>query len=960
MKKKKNNTKKVKNIKDIIKKNIILISLAFFSLILLIIGTITMGFISSFLIILFLDTIAIILTRPKKKKNNKQNGIEIIKDILIVCFILAILAILAGVTFLGYIIYKAPEVTDDKLYNKDATFLYTADGVEFAKLGKEIRQKITYDEISQTLIDAIIATEDSRYFQHSGVDLPRFLKASIGQVLGKNAGGASTITMQLSKLAFTSTKDEGIEGIIRKFSDIYISVFKIERNYTKEQILEFYLNRNYLGGNATGIEQASLNYFNKSASELNVAEAAMIAGLFQAPVAYDPYLHPDLCEQRRKTVLSLMLRHGYINEDEYEIAKELTVDKILVENNNNNSLDNKYQSFIDTVVEEVYERTGLDPYSVPMKIYTTLNTKHQDAMNSVMNGETYKWKDDKVQAGSVVVDVKDGSITAVGAGRNRPIRGLNYATDLKNQIGSTAKPLYDYGPAIEYYNWSTYTPIADEPYSYSNGTKFYNWDNKYLLFETAQEALKESRNIPAVKTFRSLDNSKIIEFVTKLGLSPEIKNNSIHEAHAIGGYNGESPLTLAAAYAAFSNGGYYIEPHSFTYIEFTETGDTYSVKPIKRKAMSSETAYMIAKMLEATSSSAIGSIKGINYAGKTGTTNLDSSTIKYFNLPSNAIYYKWVASFSDSYAITLWYGYDEIKNDQYVAQNDYSVKSAFLAIAKNIYTKRSNWTKPSGVIEAVVENQLPTAMLASENTPQDLKVTAYFKKGFEPTETSTRFSRLSNVTNLNYSESTNTLYWDNVQSSPYMDTNYLTNMYSDLFINAKELGLQVEAFMEYNNTKIGNIIYDIYVKNADGTLTYIDSTSSNHYIYPINDTTTFVVKTNYSILKTLESYGSEFTITKIKTIITADLTVDKELTINIGDTYIEPYKPVIVLEDGINDITYKATITKQIKNENDEIVDNIDTSKENNYKITYTINYNNFNYTLTRKIKVEKKTSDLN
>lgn len=891
--------------------------------------------------------------KPKEKNKVK----EVFKILLIIGLVLSIIVLILGILFIGYIIKNAPEFTTSNLYNKEASVLYNRDGDEFVKLGYEMRETITYDDLSESLIDAIIATEDSRYFQHSGVDLPRFLKASVSQVLGGTGGGASTITMQVSKNAFTSTESEGIKGIIRKFSDIYISVFKIETHYTKRQILEFYVNSNYLGNGAYGVEQASLNYFGKSAKDLNIAESAMIAGLFQAPASYDPYINPDACEERRLTVLYLMLRHGYINQEEYDIAKELSVDKLVIKKDDDGN-SNNYVDFINTVLEEVEKRTGYSPYEVPMKIYTTMDDTMQLNMYGVLTGGLYKWKNDEVQAGSVVLDVHTGEITAVGAGRNTVALGLNLATNQKQQIGSTAKPLYDYGPALEYNNLSTYTAIADEPYNYSSGMSIKNWDGKFENFNTLQHALKYSRNIPALKTFKSVNNKKIKEFVTNLGLSPEIdEGGNIHEAHSLGGYNGESPLTLAAAYAAFANGGYYIEPHSFTKIEYTDTGDVYEVKPVKRRAMSAETAYMMAKMLEQASSFSVGlSVNGVNYAAKSGTTNLDSATIKKWGLPSNAIKEKWIASFNGSYAITVWYGYKELDSKYYLTSSDYSVKNVFQAIAKKVYTKKTTWSKPSGVIEVKVEDGLPEAMLPSANTPDDLLVTAYFKKGFEPTETSSRFKQLDNVKNLNYDEATNTLKWDLITTPNFLDSNYLTNLYDPMFYNSSALQKQVDSVLDYNNKNVGKVIYDIYIKDSNGNLVFINSTDTNSYVYPITDTTTFVVKTNYSILKDCISTGSEFTITKVPTIITSTLNSPDVINIKIGETYVEPTNPFIVLENGLTDITSLCNTTISVTRVSDnQVFDNInsiDTSKADTYIIKYNIVYNNYSDTLTKTVNI--------
>ena len=246
--------------------------------------------------------------------------------------ILFIIGCILGILFFVYIASHAPTFDPNKLYHQESTIVYDKDGNVIAKLGAENREIIKYNEMSESLINAIVATEDARFFKHNGFDLPRFTVASAKQLLGKSdAGGASTLTMQVVKNHFTSTVDTGIKGIIRKFTDIYMSIFQVEKKYSKEEILEFYANANYLGGGAYGVEQASLNYFGKHAKDLNVAEASLIAGLFNAPNYLDPYNHPDRAEKRRKTVLYLMERHGYITKKEKEEAEKITVEKLLVE-----------------------------------------------------------------------------------------------------------------------------------------------------------------------------------------------------------------------------------------------------------------------------------------------------------------------------------------------------------------------------------------------------------------------------------------------------------------------------------------------------------------------------------------------------------------------------------------------------------------------------------------------------
>ena len=420
-----------------------------------------------------------------KKKTGKKGKKKLGKKILLGFLIFFLICIIAGIAFFIFIAVTAGKFNPDKLYSKEASTLLDRDGEVFAKLGTQMRQKIDYEDMSEELVNAIVATEDSRFFEHNGFDLPRFMKASFGQLLGQNAGGASTLTMQVSKNQYTSDVATGLPGIKRKFTDIYISLFQIEPNYSKEEILEFYANSYYLGSGAYGVEQAAETYFNKEAKDLNLSEAAMIAGLFQSPVSYDPNINPDRTESRRLTVLSLMKRHGYITDEEYEIAKKMTVDKIVIKGRSAHTSNAKYQSFIDRVAVEVKEKTDYDPYSYSMRIYTTMDRDQQDKISAIMDGSNYEWENDKVQAGIIAMETKTGEIVAIGGGRNKTdAKSFNNATDTYRQIGSTAKPLYDYGPAIEYLNFIVSSSEKKDPtvflFGEAGNNPFHLTDRIYL------------------------------------------------------------------------------------------------------------------------------------------------------------------------------------------------------------------------------------------------------------------------------------------------------------------------------------------------------------------------------------------------------------------------------------------------------------------------------------------------
>ena len=285
----------------------------------------------------------------------------------------------AVLIFVLYIIISAPNFDKDKLYKKEASVLYDKNGVEFARVGQEDRELVEYKDLPQVYIDALVATEDSRFFQHNGLDIARFLKASFGQLLSSRAGGASTITMQLVKKTYTNDESEGIKGIVRKFTDIYMAVFKIESSYTKEEILEFYSNslwyangKNINTGGIYGIEQASQHFFGKSIRDINLAEATLLVGMYQNPSIYNPYTNPEGCRKRQNTVLKLMVNHGYITEEEMNAVLEIPIES-MVDDKNDEASTNDYQAIIDHVIDEVYEKTKKDARKESLKIYTTFD-----------------------------------------------------------------------------------------------------------------------------------------------------------------------------------------------------------------------------------------------------------------------------------------------------------------------------------------------------------------------------------------------------------------------------------------------------------------------------------------------------------------------------------------------------------------------------------------------------------
>mgnify|MGYP004473716503 FL=1 len=850
-----------------------------------------------------------------------------ILNILIIC-VIAFASLMA--VFFAYIIVKAPKFDPNNLKFTQMSELYDTEGNIITKMGNENRTEISYDDLPEVLIDAIIATEDSKFFQHNGFDLARFMKASMYQLVGKNGGGASTLTMQIAKNNYTSTESKGFEGITRKFTDIYLSIFKIERKYTKKEILEFYVNDSYLGNGAYGVEQASLNYFGKSVSELNLAEASFIAGLFQSPTYYNPYNYPERAEGRRKTVLYLMQRHGYITEEEKEIAENSPITSYIKKTQTSGTYS-EYQGYIDTVVEELENEYDLNPYTTPLKIYTAMNKSKQDFVNKVMNGEAWKWENENAQAGVVMTDSASGEVLAVGAGRNKNSeRSYNYATMTNRQIGSTAKPIFDYGPAVEYLGWGTVNYIDDTPTTYSDGTKISNSDGGYKGRLPLYQALGLSRNVTALKTFQQVSkeagNDKILKFASSLGITPEVdKNGKIHEAHSIGSFTGStkkgesrnSPMTMAGAYQAFSNGGYYIKPHTIKKFVYKDTDEVVETKSAKTRIMNDSTAYIINYSLnwsatEGLAKSAAG-ISGVQTAAKTGTSNFDEATRKRYHLSSKAVNDLWVCGYTPKQTITFWYGYDSITKG-HSTTSSWSTRDKFYRnLAENLFDKDgSSFARPSSIEEvSVIRNSIPLKKALYGG------VVGYFRKGTGPDETGTeQAEQLPSVSGVTSSISGNTVHlkWNGISAEDMVNLNF--------------------------DDSYGTLGYDIYVKDGSGgSEVYVGTTTSTSYTHTTSySNPVYVIYTAYSNYKTNRSKGVEH-----KVSVTSDFDVKiSNSTIEQGKTFVDN-KPIIVLYNSV-DVTDGATITLESGS--------VDTNILGTYKLTYKVTYQGKSKTVSRNVTV--------
>ena len=848
-------------------------------------------------------------SNSKKKENNDNKTKKPVKTIVISSIlILGITIVSIILVFALYIIITSPNFDRDELYSKESTVLYYSDGVtELARIGAEDRVLVSYDDLPQVLVDAIIATEDSRFFQHKGMDVLRFIKAAFGQLLGNSsAGGASTLTMQLVKQVYTNSEDEGLAGIIRKFTDIYMAIFKVESNYTKEEIIEFYVNSQWLGNAGSvntsgiyGVEQACQYFFGKSVSDISLAEASIIAGMFQNPRTRNPYTYPENARDRQKTVLTLMVDHGYITEAEKEAALAIPIESLLTTRDSSSSAN---QAVIDYVVDDVTDKTGYDPFYVSMEIITTINPDVQEVLNQLESGELYEFPNDVIQEGIAITSIEDGSIVALSGGRNYTALGTNRAT-IRRQPGSTAKPIFDYGPYIEYLNGSPGTYFLDEPYTYSNGTTINNSDRQYMGLITMRSALINSRNIPALKAFQAVYNEDpdyISDFAHSLGIN---YGTDLYESASIGGFEGISPIEMSAAYAAFGRGGYYIEPYSFTRAENLVTGEVYEYKYEQTRVMSEETAYMVTDMLVSAAESGVGGVEvsGTDIAAKSGTSNVDRTWAENNGVPTSATRDAWNVTYSPEYAIALWVGYDSTSKDNYLTVSvGNRVRSGVMkAVGSRVYSRNQTFDQPSGVIEVEIERETFPLQLASEYTPENMKTIELFKEGTEPTETSTRYQKLDTPTNgdYTYDGTTLNLSWDAIATPDAINTSYLQDYFNTYYDN--QASKYYEQRLSYNNSNIGTIEYRIYKQENNGTLTLVGQTSNTNYTLQPTETgeVTYVIRAAYTIFTANMSDNLE-----IEVNLGMDSNIDDIINPNPGDdtTPDNPNRPTTPSDDNEN------------------------------------------------------------
>lgn len=556
-------------------------------------------------------------------------------------------------------------------------------GEEITKLYVENRELVHIEDIPTFVQQSFLAVEDSRFYKHHGVDFSSIIRALYKDILaGEKVEGGSTITQQLVKNVFLSHE----KTLFRKMKEVAIA-FHLEQKYTKQQLLEMYLNHIYFGHGAYGIQAAAKFYFNKDAQQLTVEEGAMLAALPKAPNSYSPFLHPEKSKERRDLILSLMHKQGYLSAEETVRYQGKTI----ALHTNRNEQELAYMPYIDMVVDEAARTYGLSHQEVLRGGYTfvvAMDDKMQKvAYEQLQNVRNFPMQDDEIQGAVLLMDSKTGGIRAAVGGRHYIARGLNRIYT-KRQPGSVLKPLLVYAPALETKKYTPYSLLTNEQSSF-DGYEPRNYNNQYSKEVTMYDALLESANVPAVSLLHEIGVEEGMRYLEKGDIY--IPEHGL--STALGGLKeGVSPFELVKMYRAFVEGGKIVEPHVIEKV-LNRHGEIIGQATGKEiKIFSKQTAWYMTKMLEGVvkeGTAQDGVYKG-PLAGKTGTTSLPNQ--------ENGARDVWFVGYTPDLVGAVWMGYDRTDNEHYVrGSSTYPTKLFKTILAKANVQGEKKFVQPRGV-----------------------------------------------------------------------------------------------------------------------------------------------------------------------------------------------------------------------------------------------------------------------
>lgn len=639
---------------------------------------------------------------------NKPTILRLIKYLSISSLSLVIAAIVLGGGVFFYYVSKAPSLSESKLVATTSSKIYDNKNQLIADLGSERRVNAQANDIPTDLVKAIVSIEDHRFFDHRGIDTIRILGAFLRNLQSNSLQGGSTLTQQLIKLTYfsTSTSDQTIS---RKAQEAWLAI-QLEQKATKQEILTYYINKVYMSNGNYGMQTAAQNYYGKDLNNLSLPQLALLAGMPQAPNQYDPYSHPEAAQDRRNLVLSEMKNQGYISAEQYEKAVNTPITDGLQSLKSASNYPAYMDNYLKEVINQVEEETGYNLLTTGMDVYTNVDQEAQKHLWDIYNTDEYvAYPDDELQVASTIVDVSNGKVIAQLGARHQSSNvsfGINQAVETNRDWGSTMKPITDYAPALEYGVYdSTATIVHDKPYNYpGTNTPVYNWDRGYFGNITLQYALQQSRNVPAVETLNKVGLNRAKTFLNGLG----IDYPSIHYSNAISSNTtesdkkyGASSEKMAAAYAAFANGGTYYKPMYIHKVVFSD-GSEKEFSNVGTRAMKETTAYMMTDMMKTVLTYGTGRnayLAWLPQAGKTGTSNYTDEEIEnhiktsQFVAPDELF-----AGYTRKYSMAVWTGYSNrltplVGNGLTVAAKVYRSMMTYLSEGSN----PEDWNIPEGL-----------------------------------------------------------------------------------------------------------------------------------------------------------------------------------------------------------------------------------------------------------------------
>ncbi|WP_440581617.1 penicillin-binding protein PBP1A [Streptococcus pseudopneumoniae] len=639
---------------------------------------------------------------------NKPTILRLIKYLSISFLSLVIAAIVLGGGVFFYYVSKAPSLSESKLVATTSSKIYDNKNQLIADLGSERRVNAQANDIPTDLVKAIVSIEDHRFFDHRGIDTIRILGAFLRNLQSNSLQGGSTLTQQLIKLTYfsTSTSDQTIS---RKAQEAWLAI-QLEQKATKQEILTYYINKVYMSNGNYGMQTAAQNYYGKDLNNLSLPQLALLAGMPQAPNQYDPYSHPEAAQDRRNLVLSEMKNQGYISAEQYEKAVNTPITDGLQSLKSASNYPAYMDNYLKEVINQVEEETGYNLLTTGMDVYTNVDQEAQKHLWDIYNTDEYvAYPDDELQVASTIVDVSNGKVIAQLGARHQSSNvsfGINQAVETNRDWGSTMKPITDYAPALEYGVYdSTATIVHDEPYNYpGTDTPVYNWDRGYFGNITLQYALQQSRNVPAVETLNKVGLNRAKTFLNGLG----IDYPSIHYSNAISSNTtesdkkyGASSEKMAAAYAAFANGGTYYKPMYIHKVVFSD-GSEKEFSDAGTRAMKETTAYMMTEMMKTVLVYGIGRgayLPWLPQAGKTGTSNYTDEEIeKYIKNTGYVAPDEMFVGYTRKYAMAVWTGYSNrltplVGDGLTVAAKVYRSMMTYLSEGSN----PEDWNMPDGI-----------------------------------------------------------------------------------------------------------------------------------------------------------------------------------------------------------------------------------------------------------------------